>query len=91
VLLVIASVATEIYVMVVMCLVDWKSGNTRLLGMHAFYSCCMVLSSQSSCWALELITRPREAMLSLAASVGKVHFTEIKEEIIPLTIILWVV
>ena len=49
-----------------------------------------VLSSQSSCWALELITRRREAMLSLAASVGKVHFTEIKEEIILLTIKLWV-
>jgi hypothetical protein len=41
VLLVIGSVATEIYVMVVMCLVDWNSGSTHLLGLHAFYTCCM--------------------------------------------------
>ncbi|KAN0109842.1 hypothetical protein V8E52_008948 [Russula decolorans] len=39
VLLVIGSVATEIYVMVVMCLVDWNSGSTHLLGLHAFYTC----------------------------------------------------
>ncbi|KAI0269531.1 hypothetical protein BGY98DRAFT_300882 [Russula aff. rugulosa BPL654] len=42
VLLVIGSVATEIYVMVIMCLVNWKSGNTRLLGMHAYYTCSML-------------------------------------------------
>ena len=41
VLLVIGSVATEIYVMVVMNLVDWNSGSTHLVGMHAFYICCM--------------------------------------------------
>jgi hypothetical protein len=41
VLLVIGSVATEIYVMVINCLVDWRGGNVRLLAMHAFYTCCM--------------------------------------------------
>ena len=41
VLLVIGSVATEFYVMVIMCLVDWHPGNTKLLAVHPFYTCCM--------------------------------------------------
>ena len=41
VLLVIGSVGTEIYVMVLMCLVDWHSGNTRLLATGGFATCCM--------------------------------------------------
>ena len=41
VLLVIGSVATDIYVMVLMCLVDWHSGNTRLLAVGGYYTCCM--------------------------------------------------
>jgi len=41
VLLVIGSVTTDFYVMVVMCLVDWHSGNTRLLAMRGYYICCM--------------------------------------------------
>ena len=41
VLLVIGSVGTEIYVLVIMCLVNWSSANTHLLAMNAFYTCCM--------------------------------------------------
>ena len=41
VLLVIGSVGTEIYVMVIMCLVNWSGANTHLLAMNAFYTCCM--------------------------------------------------
>ncbi|KAI0274387.1 hypothetical protein BGY98DRAFT_1178479 [Russula aff. rugulosa BPL654] len=41
VLLVIGSVGAEVYVIVVMCLVDWGSVPIHLLGVHAFYRCCM--------------------------------------------------
>lgn len=39
--MVIGSVATEIYVMVLMFLVDWHSKTPRLVGVNAFYTCCM--------------------------------------------------
>ena len=40
VLLVIGSVGTEVFVMVLMCLVDWHSVPVHLLGVHAYYTCC---------------------------------------------------
>ncbi len=40
VLLVIGSVVTNIYVMVLMCLVGWHGGNIHLLAVNAFFICC---------------------------------------------------
>ncbi|KAI0269529.1 hypothetical protein BGY98DRAFT_1190320 [Russula aff. rugulosa BPL654] len=42
VLLVIGSVGTEVFVMVLMCLVDWHSVPVHLLGVHAYYTCSML-------------------------------------------------
>ena len=50
-----------------------------------------VLSSRALSWALKLIFRRYEAILSVAFSTGKVLLIAMKEERIPLIIKLWVV
>ena len=78
-LLVIGSIATQIYVIVLMFLVNWNSGASHLVGMNAYYACCTSCLRKRLVGLLELITRRHEAMLSLAFSVGKVLFIAKKE------------
>ncbi|KAI0269530.1 hypothetical protein BGY98DRAFT_300793 [Russula aff. rugulosa BPL654] len=86
VLLVIASVATEIYVMVVMCLVDWKSGNTRLLGMHAFYSCSMLSLAAS---VVTDFSVTGILLVFLIRSRSDIHTRQFRDILYRLTLITW--
>ncbi|KAN0109845.1 hypothetical protein V8E52_008951 [Russula decolorans] len=86
VLLVIGSVATEIYVMVINCLIDWHSGNTRLLAMQPFYA-CFILSLAFSTVTDFFVTGI--LLVFLIRSRSEIHTKQFRHTLFRLILITW--
>jgi len=86
VLLVIGSVGTEIYVMVIMCLVNWSSANTHLLAMNAFYTCSVVSVALST--AIDLSVTGI-LLVFLIRSRSDIHTRRFHHTLFQLIIITW--
>ncbi|KAF8496800.1 hypothetical protein F5888DRAFT_365584 [Russula emetica] len=86
VLLVIGSVATQIYVMVIMCLVDWGSTNTNLLAMHAFYICSVLSVAFSTVTDLSVTGI---LLVFLIRSRSDIHTRQFRHALFRLIIITW--